>query len=156
MENKTEEQEETKDIKGKDGMRGWVVSRFSKEREMNVLQRGEMDVHSNDAVEQVNKLTCLPTEIVDAPTPDGGHSQPQPVEDSPDEIAPPPEGKARILLCMITRGIMPDMKQFESFLKFWQEMIRLNNLHNKPSIPDMQNTNFSWAALLSTVQAEAN
>ncbi len=41
-------------------------------------------------------------------------------------------------------------------LTHWQEMIRINALHNKPSIPDMQNGSFSWADLLDQVRAEAN
>ena len=40
----------------------------------------------------------------------------------------------------------------------WKEMIRLNDLHNKASIPDMQNAHgtFSWRDQLSTVQSEAD
>ena len=41
-------------------------------------------------------------------------------------------------------------------LTHWQEMIRINALHNNPSIPDMQNGSFSWADLLDQVRAEAN
>jgi len=102
-----------------DHMRGWTTDRFSKEKEFVPEERGEQNLHTRDAVERINRLEGTPVDSTTPPQPDV--APPSPASQIK-EMKPPPDGMGRILICVITRGILPDLKFMESFLKLWTEL----------------------------------
>jgi len=98
-------------------MEPWTVKRAM---ERNVEEKGEVDLHSADAVKKINELesTGTPVDMSVVTQMDLIQTEPQ-QQQAKQEVAPPPDGVPRILI--VIPILECSHKFLTSFLKFWTE-----------------------------------